>query len=76
MRTLLTLFAILFIAMAFLLVLKRRVARHRPQLLEPDDSRAFPQSSTGQAAGWTRQDRLALASLILGTLVGILALLK
>ncbi len=73
-RVLLTLMSILLISWALWFLISR-LARRRA-ISRANGSTGGRQPDQGSGGRWTRQDRLALASLVVGTLLGVLALLK
>lgn len=76
MAFLLALIAVVLICSALFFLLRRLLGRRTSPTGAGDDRSAAARRDGVASTGWTRQDRLAVASLVVGTLLGILALLK
>ena len=68
--------AVVLIAWGLFVLLKRLLRRGKPAPDYASEKIGGTRPIAGPSTGWPRQDRLALASLIVGTLLGILALVK
>lgn len=76
MDFLLALSAVVLISLALSFTLRRVLGRRDRPASRADDERGAVRSSQPSPTRWTRQDRLALASLITGTLLGVVALTR
>ena len=76
MDVLLGLVAVVLLLLSLSFILRRVLGRRDRPAPHEHDERRDARPARPSSTGWTRQDRLALASLVTGTLLGVLALTR